>query len=243
MDVKYSREVAVGTMVLIAIAIFVFGTMWLSGRSLSPGDDFVQVRFENAAGLKEGSPVRVSGVPVGRVERIEFEGYGDIRTWLSLPDQVEPKSDASAEIVSVSLVGDYAVDFTPGSAPTALASDAVINGTRESNFTDQAEVLGARADTVMLGLQEFANAEMAADFRQTLVSMQQTLNALAATLPATSRQTTQTMASLERLSDQLSATLGGPAFQGTVTNMDSLTRNAAATSAQLTQTLRGLDTL
>ena len=63
MDVKYSREVAVGTIVLIAVAIFIFGTMWLSGRSLSPGDDFVQVQFDNAAGLKEGSPVRVEMAP------------------------------------------------------------------------------------------------------------------------------------------------------------------------------------
>ena len=74
MDVKYSREVAVGTIVLIAVGLFIFGTMWLSGRSLSPNDEYVQVRFENAMGLKEGSPVRVSGVPVGRVEpRFELD--------------------------------------------------------------------------------------------------------------------------------------------------------------------------
>lgn len=243
MDVKYSREVAVGTIVLIAVALFIFATMWLSGRSLTPGDDFVQVRFSNAAGLKEGSPVRVSGVPVGRVERLEFEGYEDIRAWLSLPDVVQPKTDATAEIVSVSLVGDYAVDFTPGSAPTPLAEDAVLVGTRETNFMSQAEGLGARADTVLLGLQAFTNAEMAENLGATLAAMQQTLNALASTIPATSRQTTQTMASLERLSDQLAGTLGSSAFQNTVQNLDSLSSNAAATSAQLTSTLQGLDTL
>lgn len=243
MDVKYSREVAVGTIVLIAVALFIFATMWLSGRSLTPGDDYVQVRFTNAAGLKEGSPVRVSGVPVGRVERLEFEGYEDIRAWLSLPDQVQPKTDASAEIVSVSLVGDYAVDFTPGSAPTPLAEDAVLVGTRETNFMSQAEGLGARADTVLLGLQAFTNGEMAENLSATLAAMQQTLNALASTIPATSRQTTQTMASLERLSDQLAGTLGSSAFQNTVQNLDSLSSNAAATSAQLTSTLQGLDTL
>jgi phospholipid/cholesterol/gamma-HCH transport system substrate-binding protein len=243
MDVKYSREVAVGTFVLVAIAIFVFATMWLSGRSLSPDDEYVQVRFENAAGLKEGSPVRVSGVNVGRVERIEFEGFGRIMTWLSLPDVVDPRADATAEIVSVSLVGDYAVDFTPGSAPEPLPADAVITGTREGNLSDLGTTLGARADTLMQGLNEFANPEMAAELEQTLAAMQQTLAALASSIPATTRQTTATMASLERLSDQLAATLAGPAFQNTVTNLDSLTANAAATSAQLTATLRGLDTL
>lgn len=243
MDVKYSREVAVGTIVLIAVAIFIFGTMWLSGRSLSPGDDFVQVQFDNAAGLKEGSPVRVSGVPVGRVERMEFRGYGDVRTWLSLPDRVVPKADATAEIVSVSLVGDYAIDFMPGTASTPLAGDAVIQGGRETNFMDQAVGLGARADTVLLGLQGLTGAEMSQNLQATLASMQQTLDALAATVPTTSRQANETMASLERLSDQLAGTLGSPAFQSTITNLDSLSGNAAVASAQLSATLRGLDTL
>jgi phospholipid/cholesterol/gamma-HCH transport system substrate-binding protein len=243
MDVKYSREVAVGTIVLIAVAIFIFGTMWLSGKSLSPGDDFVQVQFENAAGLKEGSPVRVSGVPVGRVERMEFRGYGDVRTWLSLPDRVTPKADATAEIVSVSLVGDYAIDFMPGTSATPLADDAVIRGGRETNFMDQAVGLGARADTVLLGLQEFTSAEMAENLQVTLASMQQTLDALAASVPVTTRQANETMASLERLSDQLAGTLGSPAFQNTVTNLDSLSGNANAATAQLGTTLRSLDTL
>lgn len=243
MDVRYSREIAVGTIVLAAIAIFVFGTMWLSGRSLSPDDEYVQVAFANAAGLKEGSPVRISGVNVGRVERIRFEEYGRVMTWISLPPQVEPKIDAAAQIVSVSLVGDFAVDFIPGTSTTPLPEDAVIAGTRETGFADQAAVLGARADSLMIGLQEFANAEMAADFQQTLQAMQQTMNALAQQIPATSRQANQAMASLERLSDRLTATLSSPQFEGTLRNLDSLTGNASATSAQLTQTLQGLDSL
>lgn len=243
MDVKYSREVAVGTIVLIAVGLFIFGTMWLSGRSLSPNDEYVQVRFENAMGLKEGSPVRVSGVPVGRVERLQLEQYGDVRTWVSLPDRIIPKSDATAEIVPVGLVGDYAIDFTPGTAAAPLAAGAVIDGTRETSLSDMAEVLGSRADSVLIGVQAFTSAEMAENFRVTLASMQQTLDALAKTVPTTSRQANETMASLERLSDELASTLGSPAFQNTITNLDSLSGNASSATAQLAATLRGLDTL
>lgn len=243
MDVKYSREVAVGTIVLIAIGLFIFGTMWLSGRSLSPGDEYIQVRFENAMGLKEGSPVRVSGVPVGRVERLQLEGYGDVRTWISVPERIIPKTDATAEIVPVGLVGDYAIDFTPGSSSALLANDAVINGTRETSLSDMAEVLGTRADSVLIGMQAFTSEEMAEDFRVTLASMQQTLDALAKSVPATTRQANATMASLQQLSNQLANTLGSPAFQNTITNLDSLSGNASAATAQLGATLRGLDTL
>ena len=74
MDLRYMREVTVGAIVIVAIVVFVFGTMWLSGRSVA-SDNLVRMQFANVSGLKRASPVRVSGVNVGKVEKIEF------RTW------------------------------------------------------------------------------------------------------------------------------------------------------------------
>ena len=67
MDLRYSREVIVGAIVTVAILVFIFGTMWLSGRSVS-SDNLVRIQFPNVSGLKRASPVRVSGVTVGKVE-------------------------------------------------------------------------------------------------------------------------------------------------------------------------------
>jgi ABC-type transporter Mla subunit MlaD len=68
MEMRYGREAIVGTIVIIAIVAFVLGTMWLSGRSI--GDrQLVRVRFSNVGGLKRASPVRISGVQVGRVDQ------------------------------------------------------------------------------------------------------------------------------------------------------------------------------
>jgi len=74
MDLRYSREVIVGTIVTVAILVFIFGTMWLSGRSVS-SDNLAHIQFANVSGLKRASPVRVSGVNVGKVEKIEFVDY------------------------------------------------------------------------------------------------------------------------------------------------------------------------
>ena len=61
MDLRFGREVVVGTMVIVALIVFVFGTMWLSGQSFSD-DDLLRIQFEDVSGLKRASPVRVSGV-------------------------------------------------------------------------------------------------------------------------------------------------------------------------------------
>jgi hypothetical protein len=38
MDLHYKREVTVGALVLLGLAVFLSGTMWLGGRSFGPGD-------------------------------------------------------------------------------------------------------------------------------------------------------------------------------------------------------------
>ena len=72
------------------------------------------MQFANVSGLKRASPVRVSGVNVGKVEKIEFMDFGKVLVVASLPPKIQPRVDATAQIVSVTLVGDYAMDFDPG---------------------------------------------------------------------------------------------------------------------------------
>jgi ABC-type transporter Mla subunit MlaD len=51
------------------------------------------------SGLKRASPVRVSGVNVGKVESIEFLDVGKVEVVASLPPKIRPKLDGRAEIV------------------------------------------------------------------------------------------------------------------------------------------------
>ena len=69
MDLHYKREVTVGAMVLAAIVLFVVGALWLGGKSLGGGDDLTTTQFAQVGNLKEGSPVLISGVNKGKVER------------------------------------------------------------------------------------------------------------------------------------------------------------------------------
>src|ERR671925_931574 len=102
MDLRYSREVTVGAIVTIALLVFIFGTMWLSGRSISSAN-VVRMQFANVSGLKRASPVRISGVNVGKVESIEFIDVGKVLVTGSLPPKIRPRVDAEATIVSVTL--------------------------------------------------------------------------------------------------------------------------------------------
>ena len=249
MELRYGREAVVGTLVIIAIAIFVAGTMWLSGKSLGRRH-VVKVEFRNAAGLKRASPVTVSGVAVGRVEKIDLEQPGKVIVSISLRPDIQPRMDASAQIASVTFVGDYVVEFDPGSDSVPLPPDRVVLGGMKAGLGDRATQLGNRADSLMVGLQQFANKETADDLRASLKAFQGTMTEFQKTLRGFSDpksgagpEITRTMQSLQRLAARLDTTLANPAVAGILGNTDTLTRDLAGMTRQFTTMSARLDTL
>lgn len=247
MDFRYSREVIVGAIVTIAILVFIFGTMWLSGRSVS-SDNLVRVQFSNAAGLKRASPVRVSGVNVGKVERIEFVDVGKVLVTASLPPKIHPRVDAEAKIVAVTFVGDYAVDFDPGRAPELLPQGKVILGSQDPGLSGRAMELSDRADSVLVGAQAIVNKQTADQLRSTLTAMEGTLKATQRTMQVFSdpskgptAELTRTMAAFRQLSTRLDSTLANPALSRTLTRTDTLTGNLAAMTARFDSTLAAIN--
>jgi phospholipid/cholesterol/gamma-HCH transport system substrate-binding protein len=248
MDLRV-REVTVGSIVIVAVLVFIFGTMWLSGRRVGAGNT-VRMQFANVSGLKRASPVRVSGVNVGKVESIEFQDVGKVLVVASLPPKIRPRIDATGQIVSVTLVGDYAVDFDPGQNPQTLPPGHVILGTQEVGLSDRAAVLADRADSVLLGAQMIVNQRTADQLQATLAALQGTLKATQHTMEVLgdsrrgpTAELTRTMASFRSLSERLDSTLANPALARTISRSDTLTANLAAMSAQFTRTGARLDSV
>jgi phospholipid/cholesterol/gamma-HCH transport system substrate-binding protein len=246
MELRYSREVTVGLIVVVAVLVFIFGTMWLSGRSVG-SDNIVKIQFSNVSGLKRASPVRISGVTVGKVERIEFVDVGKVLVNASLPPKVRAKVDAEAKIVSISLVGDYAVDFDPGRAGEPLPPGRVIIGVMDPGLTGRALQLSERAESIMVGAQAMVSEETAKQLRSTLTALEGTLKAAERTMRIYSNpdqgptaELTKTMATFRQLSTRLDSTLASPAFSA---RADTLTANLAAMTGQLAATGERLDTL
>ena len=251
MDLAYKQEATVGTLVILACVLFFVGTTWLSGRSIgADSDKFYRIQFADAANLKSSSPVRISGVPVGKVEKIALSDVGKVLVSVSLPDKFQPKLDASASVVAVGFVGDAAIEFNPGDAPQRLPQDRVIVGTMKSGLTDRAAQLTDRADSVLLGAQSIVNQKTADELYETLNQLQATLKTTQRTMAllsdpkaGPSAELTRTMASFRSLGARLDSTLANPALARTLSRADTLTGNLAAMTAQLTTTGARLDSV
>ena len=110
-------ELKIGIVSIIALVIAAFLIFMISGS----GGFFWQryslkTVFPDIAGLKEGAPVRVAGVEVGSVKKIDFTGDKVEVTLQVSRDQRQRITDRSrASLGSVSLLGEAAVDITADS--------------------------------------------------------------------------------------------------------------------------------
>ncbi len=243
MDLHHKQEVTVGLLVLGGIGLFMAGTMWLKGRSFSSSGNQLRVAFADVGTLKRGSAVRVSGVNLGSVERIDFEGVGKVVVTLSLKPIVEPKIDASAKLGSAGLMGDALVVFHPGNASQPLPAGTTIQGVVDQGLMELGTELGDKAKLAMTGFNEIANKKLADNLNATLSAMQRMMGVYTNTKTGPVGEMTATMRELQTLTLHLDSTMAAAKLPTTLRKSDTLMTNLASTSREFAVTAARFDSL
>lgn len=242
MDLHYKKEVTVGAMVILGVTLFVVLTSWLSGKSLTPAQR-VTIEFSDAAGLKRGSPVRVSGMQVGRVEQITLVSYGTVRLTVSLDRGIEPRADATASVVAVGLAGDVAVELVPGRSPDRLPAGQPVPGTIAPGFMQLGEVLADKAEVALDNFNAMLDPALVRDMQATLRSLQQVLATFGDTRTGPAAELSQTLASLRSLTNRVDSTLASEGVRRSLGNLDTLSGRMVEMTSQFTSTGAQLDSL
>ena len=134
-----SHTARVGLFMLVALAILGVFIIKIEEIPLGThgGREYVKAVFPSVAGLDEKSPVRIAGVRVGIVDRIQLQGSHALVT-RAIERSVKLHEGARAEVTSLGLLGDKYIELIPGdpSAPP-LPHGTVLQGTSPIGF-DQA---------------------------------------------------------------------------------------------------------
>lgn len=244
MDLTYKQEVGVGALVLAGLTLFVIGLFWFSGRSIRHKGVYAHVVFSNVAGLKEGDPVLVSGVKVGRVSKVSLERMGRVTVTLDLSGDARPKSDAAASIESLDFFGTKFINLFPGSKDDFLPETSVIVGTKTQELTEIASGVATRANELIGNATGLVSDQLADDIHNTLVATQRGMTALTdVTKGPLVTQSTNSLAALERVMARLDTLLGSANVKGTGLRFDTLSANLQHLTAQLSQSTTALNDL
>lgn len=142
---KYSLETVVGIFVVIGLLCVAYMTVKLGKVSLF-GDNYYSLyaRFASVSGLREGSPIEIDGIEVGRVERLTLDQEKQLPlATLKIRKGVRVYDDASAAIKTAGLIGDKFVKIDPGGGGEVLKPGGTI--TETTSATDIEELISKYA--------------------------------------------------------------------------------------------------
>ncbi|MGH9867445.1 MAG: MlaD family protein [Candidatus Polarisedimenticolia bacterium] len=112
-------EAKVGLFVVGALTVLLAGALWISQVSLFGKQQIpYQVLMKDSAGVGEGDGVRVAGVEVGRVQRVTLRPGQEwpVALEVVLDPEILVRTDSSARIGSLGLLGSPFLEIDPGSA-------------------------------------------------------------------------------------------------------------------------------
>lgn len=139
------RDVGVGAVALAVLAVIL--TLLYSGGLFGPDAGMQGYRiaadFNRIDGLETGAEVRLSGVPVGRVEAVALSPSFRVRTTLLIDQDVTLPADTAASIQTDGLFGAKFVVLDPGGDERPLADGGAIA------FTQDAVVVGDLLDLII----------------------------------------------------------------------------------------------
>lgn len=226
---RWSDTARVGLTVILAGVVLVAGSFWLRGSARGAGFYTQQVSFPNAQGIQEGAYVRVRGVNLGTVDRVELGPDGNARLTLRLRNTYRLQPEDSIRITG-GLIGFQppTIEVTPGGRRDrpSPASDVLTGDTGPD--TDRMLAQGERLLTNLNGLSE------------RLGKLADTMNQVASN-PNLQRDLLATTKNFARVSEKGVAIAGN--MERATARADRLIAGFQSTAGSLNDTLKRADTL
>jgi phospholipid/cholesterol/gamma-HCH transport system substrate-binding protein len=131
-------EIKLGIVGVVAIALVVLMILALGGEGGFTWQRYpLKTRFRDAAGLKEGAVVRLSGKEVGTVTAVEFSG-ADLDVAFEVRKEVRHliTTESTASIGSLSLLGESMVEIRAATSGTPLDDWQYVRSGAGSGLSD-----------------------------------------------------------------------------------------------------------
>ncbi len=158
MERNLSQEIKVGLFVLIFLALIVAASFILGGgEDIFARNYLLHTSYQDVKGMKVGAVVRLAGMDVGEVSRVEFstdENVKEIEVDLRVREEYKTRirQDSVATIQQIGVLGDMYVSLTVGSVDQeVLPDEAHIKGVAALDmlsYADKATEIVANASSI-----------------------------------------------------------------------------------------------
>jgi phospholipid/cholesterol/gamma-HCH transport system substrate-binding protein len=129
---KYKVETIVGIFVFLGLLCIGYMTVKLGKVSFLHDDSYlITAKFISVTGLRDGNPVDIMGIEVGRVERITMDQENQQAVVkMKIRKGIKIYDDAIASIKTEGLMGNQYISIDPGGSGALLGPNGIITETQ-----------------------------------------------------------------------------------------------------------------
>jgi phospholipid/cholesterol/gamma-HCH transport system substrate-binding protein len=224
---KDTSTIRAGLFLIIALGLFVIGSLWVAG--LHPGGTervSYEVLMQSSGGVRQGDPVRVAGMEVGRVQGVDLRPGVEwpVLFRIGLDASILVTEAASARLTTDGLLGSPYLEIDPGPVGASpLPADTPIRGLEVVSTADAMSGIGQLSDRAGVALDEVTVLLQSLSARtgpllerfemlmsdQNLASISESLTAMRDTMQEAGPRLTSLMTRLDELAIQLETGVAG----------------------------------
>ncbi len=145
------KEVIVGIVSLVSLVILILALLFGENIISQKNKYVVTIEFQDAGGLQSGDPVMFSGVNIGKVKSVKLMGRR-VKVEVFLQDISEFRSDVTAKISMLSLMGGKKIDIYPGISDEKYDINKVITGAESVDFTTVLSDISSMKDDIIISV-------------------------------------------------------------------------------------------
>jgi phospholipid/cholesterol/gamma-HCH transport system substrate-binding protein len=236
------REVSVGFFVLAGFMAVVIALFTLTDVGALRNRYVVTTVVPDAGGIRNGDPVQMLGVNIGRVRGFRI-APGGVTVNLELQRQYPVPIDSRVELHTGGLLGGTIAQIVPGNAAETIRAGDVLPGSSSTGIFDTAEDLGIQAEDVLGRVQALLSDGTVGAVNASAVELQGMLADMAA-LAAQQRQELGALsASLRRSAAGVEQATAGPELARSIQRLDAMTERLDQTIASLDRSSGSLESV
>ena len=184
---KYKREIGIGLVFIVALALFIWGFSYLKGFNLFKEQRVLYAVYERVSGLTKANPVSINGLKVGQVSDIYFnpDFSGEIVVEITIETDIPIPQNSVALIYSSDLMGSKAINLQLSTDSLFVSNGDTLGTKVEASLKEavnqQIQPLKAKAeelimsiDTVVTVIKQIFNEQARENLTSSLASIEQT---------------------------------------------------------------------
>lgn len=229
---RISREVKTAILMIVSIALLIFGYQYLKGQNLLDKSRTFYAIYDNVEGLAPASAVTINGLKVGKVLSIGFaDQKGKLLVTFTVEDDFQFSKNSVARIYGGGLIGGKSLSIIPDYEGSTMAKDGdtllsessegimeLVND-RLTPLQDKVEAVIVDADSVLTNVNAVLDRSTRANLRAAIADFTTT----ASNLKGVSRSMNNMLNKNEEK------------FDRTFTNLDRMSENFVAISDSLSR--------